>query len=207
MPTSKKDFSEANLVALKALDAIEEKIDYLLSPKQISDIENIALPIITPKIRKFLLQNYDNVGLGVVSGKLRKAVSGVVVELSLLEGFLSYALPPGIPDYEGAHKGKFYTASASINYGSVSGLKGGEKVRKRVKKAVQKAVQKGKTEQDIIAGGTSGHILTGGKETKSGSAKFAGGIVVTKAYDFFELTSVQLAEIQNDIIEARNLTL
>lgn len=181
----------------------ENNIDQLITgiDQRVKSAESKINSELTKLARKFLLNNYTRSGLKTRTGKLKNALasSNVVVSLGKNPN-IKIIMPSGLSNYEDGSN--VYEVASSLNYGAVHNINERNKKRKRsIKKAVQRNSKKKKMSDTVVA---QGHILTGAKKTKKGSTKFGGGSYVTKAYNFWELSSSQMEELKSRALEIFN---
>lgn len=193
-------FEQANQSANKA----EREINTTIS-KTDARVQKAMQEItrrITPMVRGFLVQNYNKSGVKTRTGKLLKALQRTEVKINIFgrKPKLTIHMPAGVDKYKDGSD--FYEASAAVNYGAIRNVaEGNKKRRKNLKKKAQKKINRKKSGGDVIG---QGHILKDANKTKGGSLKFEGGVVVTKGFNFFELTSSQQSQINDEIIRIFN---
>jgi len=130
---------------------------------------------VTARVRQMITQNLAGSGVQVRTGKLAKAVANVQVTVNLgKRARISIKMPAKVQPYENG--AEFYPAAAAVNYGSVRGLN--DKNKRRRKTFKNQAQRRAKFSKDPAKKS---------QETL--------GTVVTRPFDYWELTSSQKTEL------------
>lgn len=200
---SNKKMDAANDANEKASSGLEKTLSEI--QRQASLAESKIIEYIRPLIRGFVLANYNKSGIKTQSGKLKNAIENLDVKLILFgkKPRISIFLPASIPDYkENEGGGNFYKAASAVNYGAVrNNNEKNKRRRKALKNQTQKNSKKENWNGSIV---TSGQALTGGKKNESGTVEYSDGTTVTKAYNFWELTSSQKDAVRAAIMRIFN---
>jgi len=190
---------DANNTASKAAQNIDRTVDnFRTKVKRANEIVNKEC---TKLARKMIQKNYASSGLKTKSGKLAKAIQEIECIVTMLskKPKIIIHMPDSVGDYPKKNGGgNFYAVANALNSGSLRGGKEkNKKRRKSIKKKIQKNSEKKNPKSNLII---QGHVLSGGKQTAAGSTSFSGGTSVTKAYNYWTLTSSQHEQLRNLVV-------